>query len=420
MISVGPPARRLGSIGKFQNMRILHVFDHSLPVQSGYVTRSLGIIKSQRARGWETIHLTTPRQPGPHESEQVFDDLTFHRTAPVKFRVPVVREMLEMGTTVRALSNLVKKKRPDILHAHSPVLNAIPAIIVGRSGGIPVVYEVRAFWEDAAVDHGTTRENALRYRISRALDTWAMRRADCVVPISEPLKNEVLARGIPTDRVVTVPNAVDKMLISDGEPHACDSSLREKFGISDQIVFGFIGSFYSYEGLDLLIEAAGRLREHGMNLMVLLVGGGPDEPRLRDLAARSGLADLVVFAGRVPHREVPRIYDLIDVLVFPRRRMRLTDLVTPLKPLEAMAQVKPVVASNVGGHRELIRDNDTGFLFDADDIESLLEALHRVVVEPDVRSLVARRGRRFVETERAWDAISERYAQIYERVTTRI
>jgi len=126
-------------------MRILHVFDHSLPVQSGYVTRSLGIINSQRARGWDTIHLTTPRQPGPYEAEQSFDDLKFHRTPPVKSNRPVLREALEMRATVRSLWHLAARAHPDVLHAHSPVLNAIPAMIVGRMLGIPVVYEIRAF-----------------------------------------------------------------------------------------------------------------------------------------------------------------------------------------------------------------------------------------------------------------------------------
>src|SRR5579871_2201388 len=177
-------------------MRILHVFDHSLPLQSGYVTRSLGIIRAQRARGWDTIHLTTPRQGSSAGREETIDGLTFHRTRGARPIMPVVNELREMRATRRELESLVQKSRPDIIHAHSPVLNAIPALGAGRRLGIPVVYEARAFWEDAAVDHGTTREHSVRYRVSRWLDTRTMRRAGHVVAICEPMRQEMVGRGL--------------------------------------------------------------------------------------------------------------------------------------------------------------------------------------------------------------------------------
>ncbi len=150
-------------------MRILHVLDHSLPLQSGYVTRSLGIIRSQRTHGWQTVHLTTPRHSAPSEPLEVLDGLKFFRTPIVATTTPVLREFLEMRATRRRLMRIVAQEKPDI----------IPALSVGRRFGLPVVYEVRALWEDAAVDHGTTSEGGWRYRLSRriACATASLRRA---------------------------------------------------------------------------------------------------------------------------------------------------------------------------------------------------------------------------------------------------
>jgi PEP-CTERM/exosortase A-associated glycosyltransferase len=223
--------------------------------------------------------------------------------------------------------------RPEILHAHSPALNAIPALWVGRRFGIPVVYEVRAFWEDAAADHGTSREWGLRYRLTRGLETFALRRADAVTTICEGLRSDMATRGIRPDKVTVIPNAVDTRNSSPAGSRRPAWHRR-----ADAVVLGFIGSFYAYEGLPLLLEALPRILAVDKRVRVLLVGGGPQNADLERLVAARGLGDKVVFAGRVPHSEVERYYDLVDVLVYPRLSMRLTELVTPLKPLEAMAQ----------------------------------------------------------------------------------
>lgn len=400
-------------------MRILHIFDHSLPLQSGYVTRSLGIIRSQRARGWQTLHVTTPRQGRCAATEETVDGLDFYRTAGAGPALPVLRELFEIRATRRRLAEIVRSEKPHVIHAHSPVLNVLPAISVARQFGLPVVYEVRALWEDAAVDHGTTREGALRYRASRAIDTWAMRRVDAVAPICEPLRQEIMARGIPADRLVVVPNAVDKSLLCDSAPQSGDAQLRADLGVGDGTVLGFVGSFYAYEGLDLLIRAAAKLRERSVQFCVLLVGGGPEEARLKALVAELGLGNTVRFAGRVHHSEVARYYRLIDLLVFPRKRMRLTDLVTPLKPLEAMAQSKPLLASDVGGHRELVRDGETGFLFPAGDEQALAKRLEELIGSPGERARVARQGHQYVAAERTWDRLSARYSKVYEQILKR-
>jgi PEP-CTERM/exosortase A-associated glycosyltransferase len=398
-------------------MRILHILDHSLPLHSGYSFRTLAILREQRALGWQTLQLTTPRHGATDSDVEEADGFSFHRTpVPVASlsAVPGAIYVQEMAATARRLDALCATFRPDVLQAHSPVLNALPALKVGRKRAIPVVYEVRALWEDAAVDHGVTREGSLRYRASRILETFALRHADHVTTICEGLRSEIVARGIPAERVTVIPNAVDTSAFRFGaEP---DAALRRELGLDGKKVIGFVGSFYTYEGLDLLIEAAALLQPQHPDLRVLLVGGGPHEAALKQLARDRGLGSRVIFSGRVPHADVQRYYDLIDVLAYPRYRMRLTDIVTPLKPLEAMAQGRMLVASDVGGHRELIRHGETGVLFPAGNAAALAHAIEAVFAQSANWSKMRMQARRFVETERTWARSVARYAQVYETV----
>ena len=228
-----------------------------------------------------------------------------------------------------------------------------------------MVYEVRGFWEDAAVDQGTSTEWGLRYRASRALESRVLREADAVTTICQGLAGEMRGRGIEAAKITQIPNGVD---VSDFQRRSDpDPNLQRELGLDGCAVAGFIGSFYRYEGLHLLVEAMRELRAGGANIKLLLVGGGLEADALRKQVDDADLNEQVVFAGRVPHAEVGRYYDLVDVLVYPRVSMRLTELVTPLKPLEAMARGHLVMASDVGGHRELIEDGVTGHLFVPDD-----------------------------------------------------
>ena len=356
-------------------MRILHVLDHSIPLHSGYTFRTAALLREQRARGWQTFHLTSPKQGAVDAAEQTIDGLHFFRTQVQQpaSKLPVLGELQLMSALTSRLQTVVDQVRPDIIHAHSPVLNALPALKVGRRNGIPVVYEIRAFWEDAAVDHGSTREGSLRYRATRALETRAIRQAGHVFTICEGLRSDIVERGVPSAKVTVIPNAVDVQgfqLAQTPEP-----ALQARWGLQGRTVVGFIGSFYAYEGLDLLVAALPQMLKSRPDMVLLLVGGGPQDAALKAQAQALGLGAHVVFTGRVPHAEVNRYYDLIDVLAYPRHSMRLTELVTPLKPLEAMAQGHLFVASDVGGHKELIRHGETGWLFKADDVNALSEAV---------------------------------------------
>ncbi|MCA1978954.1 MAG: glycosyltransferase, exosortase A system-associated [Thiobacillus sp.] len=395
-------------------MRILHVFDHTLPLHSGYTFRSAAILREQKKLGWETFHLSGPKQLNATATEEDADGLHFYRTPKptgLLARVPGGDPFAVMGAIEDRLLPLARELQPDVIHAHSPVLDAVPAIRVGKKLGIPVVYEIRAFWEDAAVDHGTTTEGSLRYRLTRALETWAVKRADAVTVICEGLRSDLAARGIPASKITVIPNAVDiDKFETGGRP---DPELKLKLGLGQSRVLGFIGSFYAYEGLDLLIAALPAILKQAPDVKLLLVGGGPQEAALKQQVMALDLKDRVIFTGRVPHAEVNRYYDLVDVLVYARHPMRLTELVTPLKPLEAMAQGRLMVASDVGGHKELIQDGKTGVLFRAGNAGDLASKVVALLKFEQGWEAMKKNGRRFVEAERNWAASVARYRGVY-------
>jgi PEP-CTERM/exosortase A-associated glycosyltransferase len=368
--------------------------------------------------GWETFHLTGSKhaQPGPDPEE--VDGLLFHRTPRATFvppQAPVVGQYEVVQGLSRRLDDLIRDVRPDILHAHSPALGGLAALRAGRKHDIPVVYECRAFWEDAAVDHGTTHDGSLRYRVTRALETRVFRQADAVTCICEGLRQDIEARGIDAGKITVIPNAVDVSVF--GGQSRRDTALADRLGLGEGPVLGFLGSFYAYEGLDLAIAALPRIREAFPGVKLLLVGGGFQEENLKAQARSLGLEQSVVFAGRVPHAEVQRYYDLVDILVYPRHSKRITELVTPLKPLEAMAQRRLLVASDVGGHRELIRDGETGRLFRAGDAGALAGTVVDLLEAEAQWERYREAGRAFVERERTWQDSVARYRAVYSRLS---
>ena len=395
-------------------MRILHVLDHGLPLHSGYAFRTRAIVKAQLEQGWQVACLTGPRQGATESDVEFVDGITFFRTPPLPPRPSPLAEWLEVRALRRRLDGVVGEWRPDQIHAHSPVLTALAALPVARRHDLPLLYEIRAFWEDAAVGNGSAREGSLRYRLTRWLETRAVRRADAVAVICEGLRRDLVRRGIAADKILVSPNGVDLNLF--GTPLSPDLAFARSLGLDGAETVGFIGSFYDYEGLDDLIAAMPLLAERRPKVRLLLVGGGPMEAPLKAQAAASPAADRILFVGRVPHDQVDRYYALVDVLAYPRKAMRLTELVTPLKPLEAMAQRKLVAASDVGGHRELIEHGVTGTLFEPGDPAALAAALADLFEQKEKWEERRDAARRFVERERNWSSNISRYAPVYQRL----
>lgn len=396
------------------SLRILHILDHSVPLQSGYAFRTLSLLREQRALGWETFHLTTPKHYLKGPLEEDVGGVHFHRThlRPAFIgRAPVVNQAAIVLATAQRIKELIPLLKPDVIHAHSPSLNGLAALRAVRAQAIPVVYEMRASWEDAAVDHGTTREGSLRYRLSRRLETSVLSRADAVTTICQGLANEIRSRGVPAERVTVIPNAVD---IEDFELiEQPDAALREKLDLGEGPTLGFIGSLYGYEGIDLLIRALPQIAKAHPGANVVLVGGGPAEESLKRLAAQLGIAERVRFVGRVPHQDVRRYYSILDLLAYPRIAIRLTELVTPLKPLEAMSLGKLFVASNVGGHRELVPEPLLPYLFRPGDPADLARAAIELLSVRDRWPAIAAAARRYVAEQRTWRRSVAGYLDAY-------
>lgn len=398
------------------NVRILHVFDHSIPLQSGYTFRSRSILLEQRQRGWETMHVTGGKQgPATVEIEEV-DELSFYRTPPpppAVMRIPVVNQFAISRGLERRILQIVERTKPDIIHAHSPALNGLAALRAGRRTGIPVVYEIRAFWEDAAVDHGTSTEGGPRYRATRLLESYVAGRVNGLTTICNGLRDDLVGRGIDPAKITVIPNAVDVQRFEFDKPR--DPELESRFQLAGKPVIGFIGSFYAYEGIVDLMRALPEVVRSIPDLRVLLVGGGPCHDEVLQLRQQLKLDGQVICTGRIPHADVTNYYTLVDAFCYPRVSMRLTDLVTPLKPLEAMAQGKIVIASDVGGHRELIEHGSTGILYPASDNHALAQAIVQTMTDRSEWPRLKSAGRKFVESERSWARSVSYYDGVYEQ-----
>lgn len=396
------------------DMKILHILDHSIPLHSGYTFRTRAILEQQRKLGWRTFHVTSAKHLAPRSDFETVDGLDFYRSPQphgLLAKLPVINQWAIVQTLTRRLDEIIPEIRPDILHAHSPALNGMAALKMAKKYRLPLVYECRAFWEDAAVDHGTTEEGSLRYRVTKALETYVFQNASAVTTICEGLRNDIIGRGISAEKITVIPNAVDIEKFSFGD--AAEPALLDQLGLTGKIVLGFIGSFYAYEGLLLLLDALPEIVRQRPEVRLLLVGGGPQQAEIEQKIQALGLADWVVMPGRVPHDQVQRYYNLVDIFVYPRLSMRLTDLVTPLKPLEAMAQGRLLVASDVGGHHELIEDRRTGYLFSAGDQAALASTVLEALADRSHWDDIRRAGRHYVEQIRNWQTSVARYRAVY-------
>jgi PEP-CTERM/exosortase A-associated glycosyltransferase len=395
--------------------RILHILDHSLPLHSGYTFRTRAILKAQQRMGWEVAGLTGVRQyqhgEQPEHLVEEAEGLRFYRTAAHASGLPLLHEWREVALLRNRIIALHREWPFDILHAHSPALNGLAAAQAAKKLRVPLVYEIRAFWEDAAVGNGTGREGSAKYWMTRALENHVVARADRIAVICEGLRSDLVARGVAAEKIFVSPNGVDLELFGDPPPR--DTGLAAELGLGDGPVIGYIGSFYDYEGLEDLVAAMPHFAGAAEKAHLLLVGGGPVEQALRAQADNSPARDRIHFVGRVPHEQVERYYSLVDVLAYPRKAMRLTELVTPLKPLEAMAQGRLIAASSVGGHRELIDDGATGTLFGPGDPADIARKVGQLLGSPEIWDHRRATARAFVAEKRNWDKNIACYDPVY-------
>ncbi|MBP7087855.1 MAG: glycosyltransferase, exosortase A system-associated [Candidatus Omnitrophica bacterium] len=399
------------------NLKIYHILDHFIPEYSGYTFRSRSILNTQKSLGINPTGIISPLYSKGLLKEEKIEGIEFYRSLPngnVLFsKIPFVNQLITMEHFKKDIHRILKDKPKGIIHAHSPILNALPAYSVARKLSMPFVYEVRAFWEDAAVDLGKTKEKSLRYRITKYLETNILKKADRIVTICEGLKQDMIGRGVDSKKIWVVPNGVD---LSFFKPQDKNVELIKKYNLTGKTIIGFIGSFYKYEGLDLLIKAAPKIIKNNENVVFMLVGAGPQDKFLKDFVKYSCLDNHFIFPGKVPHSEIVKYYSIMDLLVYPRISIRLTELVTPLKPLEAMAMQKAVIGSDIGGIREIIGDNTNGLLFEPSHPEDLADKCNQLINHIPRREELSIKGFDYVSRTRHWNKIIEKHFEVYKNL----
>ena len=392
---------------------ILHILDHSLPEHDGYSFRSHSILTNLIRTGLNIDVITGPKQ-GPTEQVSEEIDAVRYRRTPIsdgESTAGVSGQIRVIGLTRARIREHLGQRSADVIHAHSPCLNGLAAIGLG----IPLLYEMRSSWEDASVSVGATHEGSIRYRISRMLETYVAKKADAVVVICEGLKEELVSRGIRSGKITVVPNALPEEMFSKPDEKAV-AAIRDRYVLGGSKVIGFFGSFFEWEGVDCLLRAMPALLAKEPTAKLLIAGGGRQEAFLHKLASDLDLSDSVIFAGRVSHDEIGACYAAADVMAYPRLPDRLTNMVTPLKPLEAMAIGTAVVASDVGGHKELVDNGETGILFAAGSHDDLASKILGVLGDPDGCVKMIATAAEAVRKERRWSVVADLYTPIYEKL----
>jgi glycosyltransferase involved in cell wall biosynthesis len=409
--------------GRAVKGRVLHLVSISLPYREvGYTVRTQSVVRCQAGAGLDP-HVVTragfPRTEGIRRAptERPVDGIPHHFVAPDD--VLVDRPDRLLARSARLTTALLEELRPAVLQPASNHLQAQTALALARPLGIPVVYEVRGFWEESWISRAHADEAAAmetdRYRGTREVETAAMLASDAVVTLSEVMRAEIIARGCAPENVVVVPNAVE---VETFVPRPRDDALGASLGIRvDDVVVGYISSFNAYEGIPYLLEAVAALRPQVPRLRVLLVGDGDESETIREAGRRLGLDDgTLVMPGRVPHAQVLGYYSLIDVFVVPRTADRVSRLVTPLKPYEAMALERAVVVSDLPALREIVHPDETGLTFRAEDPDDLASVLGRLIEDPALRRRLGSQAREWILAERTWTANGRRYRELFERL----
>lgn len=400
-----------------QARRVVHVVTNSLPeVQAGYTVRTQGIARAQADRGLDVVVATPPGYPvaqGHLSARPIVsvDGIEHVRLRTIGGQPRTPGEHLDAHA--RSLESLVHRLRPQVLHAHSRHLNGQAALLAGHRSGVPVLYEVRGFIEETWRTRGGSPESDY-YQWSRQAETKVMQRADAVVALSESMRGEIVGRGVDASRVSVVGNCVSAAYLSDSHDGL---AIRRRHDLDGRIVVGSVTTLNDYEGIDVVIEAAAALDDD--RLAVLIVGDGPARVSLQRRVAelrKGGCRTSIVLTGRVPRAEARDHHAAIDIFCVPRRRTPVTLLVPPLKPVEAMALGRVVVASDLPPLRELLQP-DRGRLVPPDDVQALADAVAELARDANGRRELGDNARSYVATERTWSAAAANYETIYDCLT---
>jgi glycosyltransferase involved in cell wall biosynthesis len=399
---------------------IVHIVTDALPSTSaGYTIRTQEIAVAQRAAGLDP-HVVTrigfPVTAGAIDGRRLVtvDGVPYHRLLPwvMPGRADTVAEQ-----HLKRAARLVAEVTPSVLHAASNYSNALIALALRDATQLPVVYEVRGFWEDTWLSrHSATAASDLRqsdrYVRTRALETHCMQAADLVVTLGEAMRDEIIERGVNPRDIVIVPNGVSAEFL---QPLPGATQLKRDLGIKDgEYVVGLVSSLVAHEGIGTLLDAVKILNDRGVRTRALIVGDGPERAALQRQAAALGLD--AIFTGRVPMAKVRDYHAVLDVFVVPRTPDRVCQLVMPLKPVEAMASGLPVVVSAVRALGELVKDTVTGLLAPPLDPAALADALQLLLDSPELRRKLGDNAREAVARDRTWEHNAARYREAYARL----
>lgn len=401
--------------------RVIHLLTNSLPwTQSGYALRSHSILRAQAATGMSVEAVTRLGYPVtigmPWVGERdVVDGIPYRRLLPARLASTPEGRLVQ---TADLLADHVDRFAPDVLHTTTHYPNALVTRAVAEATARPWVYETRGQLEKTWVASRPPREReqaaaSERFLLWHARETELALAADHVVVLSDVMRDDLVSRGLRAERVTVVPNAVDDALL---DPHQ-DCTPREarvRLGVPEAGIWvGTVTSVVDYEGLDHLVRAVAELRAGGRDLRCAIVGDGTARPALEELVETLGLRGVVLLPGRVPPAKAPQWHRALDIFAVPRRDSEVTRTVTPLKPIEAMAVGRPVVASNLPALAEIVTGPGTGLLASPDDPSSLADTIRRLADDEDLRRALGARGREFAAT-RTWQAMAGRYQSIYD------
>jgi len=394
--------------------------DQSLPHIAGYTIRAKYLLEDQAARGHEVFVLTGPKQ-GPVAVDQKIGGVKYLRTHFNRWEKGIASlkgKHIVFGRAIkRRLRELVKTGGFDIIHAHTPFTIALPALKIAHDCSLPFVYEKRNLWEESARCRGKLSGRWPLYQLSKYIDRWVTRRADSVITITENLRQHTIKMGLAPGKVVVVGNGADTKAFIPREP---DPNLRTRCLQSGSFIIGYIGTFFKFEGLPLLLETFAQLVKRHPGVRLVLVGDGEDRKNIEVLCRELGVEGKCLLVGKVLHEKIIDYYSIMDVLVYPRYRSTLTEMISPLKPLEPMAMAKVVVVSDVGGMRDLVENNESGLFFEAGSKNSLAEVLSRLVAQPDKALYLGEKAYKYVHEKRQWRDMAVKYEEAYEKIQSKL
>lgn len=384
----------------------------SLPFVAGYTVRSDYIMKFQRPLGIESAVVTSGQHPNGDAAYELVESFAHWRTPALAGKLPLgVRELTLMRRLQGRVEAAIAEWRPEVVHAHSPMLVGIPALKAARRFQLPLVYELRDLWENPSIDRGKMKEGSLLYRAAQAAENYVLQRADALVSVCRTLSDAIAPRAGAGANLFVVDNGVD---VERFTPRAPRPELAARWGLEGKAVLAYLGTFQPYEGVDLLLRALPEVAAAVPNVHLLVVGGGGEQPRLVALARELGIEGRVTFTGRIPHAEVVDVFPLGDLFVYPRLLTHTTALTTPLKPLEAMSMARPVLVSDIPPMREIVAPlGERALTFRPGDRDDLVRALAGALRDRDALARAGAAGRELVVAERVWANLVARYPGIY-------